>query len=87
MCREYGGRGRTYRLQYCALSHLHSSRESCDLVFVAMTSLPVSQEVGWVGKSEEMLKEEGVEYRTGKFPFSANSRAKTNGKGSSTIHT
>ncbi len=38
------------------------------------------QEVGWVGKSEEMLKEEGVAYKVGKFPFTANSRAKTNGK-------
>ena len=37
-------------------------------------------EVAWVGKSEEMLKEEGVEYKKGKFPFSANSRAKTNGE-------
>nr|DBA31297.1 TPA: hypothetical protein GDO54_007170 [Pyxicephalus adspersus] len=35
-------------------------------------------EVAWVGKSEEQLKEEGVEYRVGKFPFAANSRAKTN---------
>lgn len=38
------------------------------------------QEVGWVGKTEEMLKEEGKEYKIGKFPFSANSRAKTNGE-------
>lgn len=37
-------------------------------------------EVAWVGKSEELLKEEGVKYKVGKFPFSANSRAKTNGK-------
>ncbi|CAG0916615.1 unnamed protein product [Notodromas monacha] len=35
-------------------------------------------EVAWVGKTEENLKEEGVEYNIGKFPFSANSRAKTN---------
>uniref|UniRef100_A0A671UE90 Dihydrolipoyl dehydrogenase n=1 Tax=Sparus aurata TaxID=8175 RepID=A0A671UE90_SPAAU len=35
-------------------------------------------EVAWVGKSEEQLKEEGVPYRVGKFPFAANSRAKTN---------
>jgi len=33
-------------------------------------------EVAWVGKTEEMLKEEGVEYKSGKFPFAANSRAK-----------
>ena len=31
-----------------------------------------------MGKSEEDLKSEGVEYTVGKFPFAANSRAKTN---------
>jgi len=35
-------------------------------------------EVAWVGKNEEELKAEGVKYKVGKFPFSANSRAKTN---------
>ena len=35
-------------------------------------------EVAWVGKTEEDLKSEGVEYNVGKFPFIANSRAKTN---------
>ena len=35
-------------------------------------------EVAGVGKTEEQLKEEGVEYKVGKFPFMANSRAKTN---------
>uniref|UniRef100_A0A286XLJ1 Dihydrolipoyl dehydrogenase n=1 Tax=Cavia porcellus TaxID=10141 RepID=A0A286XLJ1_CAVPO len=35
-------------------------------------------EVAWVGKSEEQLKEEGIEYKVGKFLFAANSRAKTN---------
>ncbi|KAF2882604.1 hypothetical protein ILUMI_23572 [Ignelater luminosus] len=35
-------------------------------------------EVGWVGKTEEDLKSEGVEFKIGKFPFLANSRAKTN---------
>ena len=35
-------------------------------------------EVAWVGKTEEQLKEEGRAYKTGKFPFSANSRAKIN---------
>jgi len=34
-------------------------------------------EVAGVGKTEEQLKEAGVEYRVGKFPFSANSRART----------
>ncbi|KAL5014236.1 hypothetical protein ScPMuIL_008506 [Solemya velum] len=36
-------------------------------------------EVAWVGKSEEQLKEEGIEYKVGKFPLAANSRAKTVG--------
>ncbi|XP_047496948.1 dihydrolipoyl dehydrogenase, mitochondrial-like [Penaeus chinensis] len=35
-------------------------------------------EVAWVGKTEEDLKAEGVEYAIGKFPFAANSRAKCN---------
>lgn len=35
-------------------------------------------EVAWVGKNEEELKEAGVKYKIGKFPFAANSRAKTN---------
>jgi dihydrolipoamide dehydrogenase len=35
-------------------------------------------EVAWVGKTEQELKKDGVKYNVGKFPFSANSRAKTN---------
>jgi len=35
-------------------------------------------EVSWVGKTEEQLKEEGTPYKKGKFPFAANSRARTN---------
>ncbi|MEM8986369.1 MAG: dihydrolipoyl dehydrogenase [Pseudomonadota bacterium] len=35
-------------------------------------------EAAAVGKTEEQLKEEGVAYTVGKFPFTANSRAKTN---------
>ena len=37
-----------------------------------------SPEVAWVGKTEDQLKEAGVAYKSGKFPFSANSRAKIN---------
>jgi dihydrolipoamide dehydrogenase len=33
-------------------------------------------EVASVGKTEEQLKQEGVEYRAGKFPFTANGRAR-----------
>jgi dihydrolipoamide dehydrogenase len=35
-------------------------------------------EVAWVGKTEEELKAEGRAYKSGKFPFLANSRAKIN---------
>ncbi|CAK9041933.1 Dihydrolipoyl dehydrogenase 3 (Dihydrolipoamide dehydrogenase 3) (LPD-3) [Durusdinium trenchii] len=35
-------------------------------------------EVASVGQTEEQLKEAGVAYKVGKFPFAANSRAKTN---------
>jgi dihydrolipoamide dehydrogenase len=37
-------------------------------------------EVAAVGRTEEQLREEGVEYRVGKFPFSANSRARAIGE-------
>ena len=37
-----------------------------------------SPEVATVGKTEEQLKEEKKSYKTGKFPFLANSRAKVN---------
>ncbi len=33
-------------------------------------------EIAWVGQTEEQLKEAGVSYRTGSFPFGANGRAK-----------
>jgi dihydrolipoamide dehydrogenase len=35
-------------------------------------------EVANLGKTEEQLKEAGVDYRVGKFPFTANSRARCN---------
>ena len=35
-------------------------------------------EIASVGASEEMLKEAGRKYKSGKFPFSANSRGRTN---------
>ncbi|EJD55293.1 dihydrolipoyl dehydrogenase [Auricularia subglabra TFB-10046 SS5] len=35
-------------------------------------------EVAWVGKTEQELKEAGTAFKVGKFPFLANSRAKTN---------
>jgi dihydrolipoamide dehydrogenase len=35
-----------------------------------------SPEVAWVGRSEDELKAEGIDYKIGKFPFTANGRAK-----------
>jgi dihydrolipoamide dehydrogenase len=36
-------------------------------------------EVASVGRTEEELKADGVDYKAGKFPFTANGRAKANG--------
>ena len=36
-------------------------------------------EVAWVGKTEEQLKSDGVEYQAGTFPFAASGRAKAKG--------
>lgn len=35
-------------------------------------------EVAWVGQNEKELKDAGIKYNVGSFPFTANSRAKTN---------
>ena len=37
-------------------------------------------EIAWVGKTEQQLKAEGVDYRAGTFPFSANARARALGQ-------
>jgi len=39
-----------------------------------------SPEIAWVGKTEQQLKSEGVPYRSGSFPFSANARARALGE-------
>jgi dihydrolipoamide dehydrogenase len=36
-------------------------------------------EIAWVGKTEQQLKNEGVQYRAGQFPFMANGRARALG--------
>lgn len=38
-----------------------------------------SPEIAWVGKTEQQVKAEGTEYRTGSFPFMANGRARALG--------
>jgi dihydrolipoamide dehydrogenase len=39
-----------------------------------------SPEIAWVGKTEQQLRAEGVEYRSGRFPFSASGRARALGE-------
>ena len=36
-------------------------------------------EIAWVGRTEQQVKEAGIEYRTGSFPFAANARARAIG--------
>ncbi len=38
-----------------------------------------SPEIAWVGKTEQQLKSEGVQYKAGQFPFMANGRARALG--------
>jgi dihydrolipoamide dehydrogenase len=38
-----------------------------------------SPEIAWVGRTEQQLKAEGIAYRAGSFPFSANGRARALG--------
>jgi dihydrolipoamide dehydrogenase len=38
-------------------------------------------EIAWVGRTEQELKEAGVDYRSGSFPFAANGRALAGGHG------
>lgn len=51
----------------------------CHVNYSAIPSVIYTHpEVAWVGASEEQLKQKGTKYSIGKFPFLANSRAKTN---------
>ncbi len=36
-------------------------------------------EIAWVGENEQTLKDDGVDYKVGTFPFAANSRARAVG--------
>jgi dihydrolipoamide dehydrogenase len=39
-----------------------------------------SPEIAWVGRTEQQLKKDGVNYKVGSFPFSANGRALSQGE-------
>ena len=42
-------------------------------------------EIAWVGKTEQELKEQGVPYKSGSFPFAANGRALAGGQGNGLV--
>ncbi len=53
----------------------HAGQVNYDLIPNVVYTFP---EIASVGKTEEELKEAGIAYNTGKFPFTANGRAKAN---------
>jgi dihydrolipoamide dehydrogenase len=59
-------------VEYVATNHGHVNYNAIPSVVYT------HPEVAWVGKNEQELKAAGVQYKVGKFPFAANSRAKTN---------
>ena len=51
----------------------------CDLN-LAPAVMYTAPEIAWVGKTEQQLKKDGVEYKAGQFPFMANGRARALGE-------
>eukprot|EP01111_Echinosteliopsis_oligospora_P005564 TRINITY_DN1899_c0_g1_i1.p1 TRINITY_DN1899_c0_g1~~TRINITY_DN1899_c0_g1_i1.p1 ORF type:complete len:492 (-),score=193.04 TRINITY_DN1899_c0_g1_i1:84-1559(-) len=59
------------------VEHIHSGHGHVN--YQAIPSVIYTHpEVAWVGETEEEIKARKGEYRVGKFPFKANSRARTN---------
>ncbi len=54
----------------------HASHINYDAIAGVVYTWP---EVAGIGKTEEQLKDAGVAYKVGKFPFTANGRARANG--------
>ncbi|PID63046.1 MAG: dihydrolipoyl dehydrogenase [Gammaproteobacteria bacterium] len=54
----------------------HNSSVNYDIMPNVIYTHP---EVAWVGRTEEQLKADGVEYQAGSFPFAASGRAKARG--------
>jgi dihydrolipoamide dehydrogenase len=63
----------------CVAEHLAGQRPHIDYDAIPAV-IYTAPEVASVGRTEEQLKEAGIAYRTGKFPFSANSRARATGQ-------
>mmetsp|Transcript_38730 Transcript_38730/g.82267 ORF Transcript_38730/g.82267 Transcript_38730/m.82267 type:complete len:490 (-) Transcript_38730:102-1571(-) len=63
----------------CLVSEYLATSKEPHLDFDCVPSVIYTHpEIAWVGKTEEMLKAEGIDYKKGKFVFGANSRAKAN---------
>ena len=59
----------------CVAEHLAGGKPHIDYDAIPAV-IYTAPEVASVGKTEERLKEAGVAYKAGKFPFSANARAR-----------
>merc|ERR1711957_373399 len=70
--------GRKVKVDHQYRTNIPSIFAIGDIVDGPMLAHKAEDEVAWVGKTEEMLKDEGVEYKKGNFTFGANSRAKAN---------
>ena len=66
-------------VEYLATGHGHVDYHAIPAVVYTQP------EIGAVGRTEEQLKEAGVDYRKGVFPFRANGRARTLGQVDGTI--
>ena len=63
----------------CVAEHLAGQRPHIDYDAIPAV-IYTAPEVASVGRTEEQLKEAGIAYKTGKFPFSANARARATGQ-------
>jgi dihydrolipoamide dehydrogenase len=54
----------------------HAGHVNYDVIAGVVYTWP---EVAGIGKTEEQLKDAGIAYKVGKFPFTANGRARANG--------
>jgi dihydrolipoamide dehydrogenase len=63
----------------CVAEHLAGGKPHIDYDAIPAV-IYTAPEVASVGKTEDGLKEAGIPYKAGKFPFSANSRARCTGQ-------
>lgn len=63
------------------VAELAAGRRTAAVNYEAIPSVIYTEpEIAWVGKTEQQLRAEGVAYRSGTFPFAANSRARIRGE-------